>query len=337
MANNIFQSIGNLFSTAKNNVQSNVMSLRDRVNEFTRSIPLRIERETIRPKSNYLGQQVAKIAGINNPNPKRGLMNSLSDAKSKISFDYYNSPSQNQGFISPRSWTPPTGAVIMNTPKSTSVTSYQLPQTTVKITPRSVGSTTTSSTSTVKTIPNMIQGFTREGSGKDYYQQIIDAANVNNLNPAVLAGLLFQESGITPNAYNESYVRDKQGNLVKTMDRGMAQINSFYHPEITEQQAYDPNFAINWAAQQIAGNLGHFDNDINRALAAYNVGRGGANIRGPEVYGGGPRGQLYLNRLSRNLTPDLLQELGIKTGDIVSPPESYMTQKELADYYSRQS
>lgn len=173
-----------------------------------------------------------------------------------------------------------------------------------------------------------IEGFTRTGSGTQYYDSINKSSTENGLHPALLAGLLFQESGIengkvnSQPVYNENgqaVIDSKTGKQLISVDRGIAQINNIAHPEVTDAQANDPNFAIPWAAKEIAYNIKHFNGDVNRAIAAYNVGRGGANIQGPEVYGGGPKGQTYLNNLAQNLTPELQKYLGLKTGAIKSP------------------
>ena len=158
-------------------------------------------------------------------------------------------------------------------------------------------------TATPAPMADYLEGFVRKGSGSQYYDLIKQSAQKYNIHPALLAALLFQESGITPNAKNVGETGT---------DRGMAQINSRWHPDITDAQAYDPNFAIPWAAQTLSGNISHFG-DINRGVAAYNVGRGGASIKGPQPYGGGPKGQAYLDALTRNLDPELKKQLGLIT------------------------
>jgi soluble lytic murein transglycosylase-like protein len=148
-----------------------------------------------------------------------------------------------------------------------------------------------------------LEGFIRKGSGAQYYDLIKQSAQKYNIHPALLAALLFQESGIQPEAKNVGETGT---------DRGMAQINSRWNPDVTDEQAYDPNFAIPWAAKTLSGNIAHFG-DINRGVAAYNVGRGGASIKGPQPYGGGPKGQAYLDAMTRNLDPELKRQLGLIT------------------------
>lgn len=156
----------------------------------------------------------------------------------------------------------------------------------------------------------IIAGFIRDNVGEEYLQMILNASNERGIEPALLAAQLFQESGIDPNVPDVNGVT-KEGKPFRA--RGMGQIVDIYHPEVTDEQAKDPNFAINWTADRIKEDLGYFDNDYNRALAAHFVGRGGASIKGPAPYGGGPQGQDYIDRLSKNVEPDVLKKYGIKT------------------------
>lgn len=127
-------------------------------------------------------------------------------------------------------------------------------------------------------------------------------ARERNLDPNLLAALLMQESGYNPQAVG----------AVDKNDRGIAQINKLAFPNVTDEQAFDPQFAIAFAAKKLADDIAYFDN-VSRGIAAYNVGRGGANIKGPEKFGGGPKGQQYINNVSRNLSEDMIRKLGIIT------------------------
>lgn len=40
-------------------------------------------------------------------------------------------------------------------------------------------------------------------------------------------------------------------------DRGIVQINRKHHPEITDEQAFDPDWALNWAAKEISEGRGY--------------------------------------------------------------------------------
>jgi len=156
-----------------------------------------------------------------------------------------------------------------------------------------------------------IPGFSRmKLKNQDIHNMIVESAKEHNIDPALVAGVLFQESGIKPN------IEDRTGTLEsgqRYRDRGIAQINDIANPDITDEQARDPRFAIDFVARQLAGNLEHFGGDYNRALAAYNVGRGGAKSVGPTPSSLGPRGQDYLDRVSQNLSPELRKKYKIVT------------------------
>jgi len=136
-------------------------------------------------------------------------------------------------------------------------------------------------------------------------KQVINTSKKHSMRPELISAMLWQESGYKTDARN--------GTKETGIDRGIAQINSKAHPDVTDGQADDPEFAINWLGKEFASNLKHFDGDINRAIAAHNVGRGGANNKGDTPSGLGPRGQKYVDNVSRNLTKELRLKLGIKT------------------------
>lgn len=59
---------------------------------------------------------------------------------------------------------------------------------------------------------------------------------------------------------------------VDPRDRGLAQINSYWHPEVSDEEAFDPAFSISWAADYFANNLKALG-DLQAGIAAHNVGR----------------------------------------------------------------
>jgi len=134
----------------------------------------------------------------------------------------------------------------------------------------------------------------------DISNLVVKSAQENELDPALLASHLWTESGYNPKAFNNG-------------DYGIAQINLASHPDVTEEQANDPNFAIPFAAKLLKSKIDEFGGDYNRGIAAYNVGSGGASIKGPMPYGGGPKGQEYLDKVARNLSVDLIKKLNLKT------------------------
>lgn len=121
------------------------------------------------------------------------------------------------------------------------------------------------------------------------------------VDPNVFASLLFSEHGLqTTPGIN----RNADGSY----DRGIAQINTKQHPEVTDQQALDPNFAIPYAANLLGNHIKNLG-DINKGIAAYNVGEGGATANQGGV---GPMGQAYIDKIANGLSPSLLKKLGIK-------------------------
>lgn len=151
-----------------------------------------------------------------------------------------------------------------------------------------------------------IVGFTGGEVPSDLLSLIQRAAREKQINEALLSALLFQESRFNPGAL---------GGNQTSRDRGIAQINSVAYPGVTDEQAYDPSFAVPFAANLLRENIDRFGGDISRGVAAYNVGPGGASVTGPAPFGGGPRGQQYIDSIAQYLDPQTLQELGL----IVSP------------------
>jgi soluble lytic murein transglycosylase-like protein len=96
--------------------------------------------------------------------------------------------------------------------------------------------------------------------------QLVAAAEAKyGIPTGLLARIIAVESGWNPAAVNA----DKNG----TVDRGIAQINSV-HTDVTDAQAYNPQFAIPWAAAFLASwraKCGSWE----AAVAAYNLGHCG--------------------------------------------------------------
>jgi soluble lytic murein transglycosylase-like protein len=104
-----------------------------------------------------------------------------------------------------------------------------------------------------------------------FHDEIVAAANKYGIDPALLAGLVKQESGFNPNA--QSGVGAK--GLAQLMDataRGLGVSNPF-----------DPVQSLDGAANFLSGLLKQFHGDQSLALAAYNAGPGAV-----QKYGGIP-------------------------------------------------
>jgi hypothetical protein len=71
----------------------------------------------------------------------------------------------------------------------------------------------------------------------------------NTVDPALALRVAKCESGLNPKAINM--------NTDKSMDRGLFQINNKYHPEVTDEQAFDPSFATQFFCTAFkGGNVG---------------------------------------------------------------------------------
>jgi soluble lytic murein transglycosylase-like protein len=104
-----------------------------------------------------------------------------------------------------------------------------------------------------------------------YHDEIVAAANKYGIDPALLAGLVKQESGFNPHA--QSGVGAK--GLTQLMDatgQGLGVTNPF-----------DPTQSLDGGAKFLSGLLKEFHGDESLALAAYNAGPGAV-----KKYGGIP-------------------------------------------------
>lgn len=89
------------------------------------------------------------------------------------------------------------------------------------------------------------------------------AGATKGLPTGLLAGLIEIESGGNPNITHDN---------AHSIDRGIAQINNVAHPDVTNAQAYNPSFAIPWAANELSGLIGKCGSVVG-GLEAYNSGR----------------------------------------------------------------
>lgn len=97
---------------------------------------------------------------------------------------------------------------------------------------------------------------------EEYSQMIMDAANKYGVSASLIAGALEQESNFDPAADNGK-------------DRGIAQINRVAHPEITDAQAFDPKFSIDFIGKEFSRLTKSMGSEYD-AVRAYNAGESGA-------------------------------------------------------------
>lgn len=99
--------------------------------------------------------------------------------------------------------------------------------------------------------------------------KIIAASNKYGVPTAILSAQIKQESGFNPVARGLN--KDPKTGAIRSTDRGIAQINDYWHPEISNAQADNPDFAIDWMARNISGNYKK-TGSWAQALSIYNSG-----------------------------------------------------------------
>jgi soluble lytic murein transglycosylase-like protein len=95
-----------------------------------------------------------------------------------------------------------------------------------------------------------------------YAAQITAAAKANGLDPALLAGLIKQESGFNPNAGSGAGAR------------GLTQLMPATAAALGVTDVLDPQQSIEGGAKYLKRQLDAFGGDVTKALAAYNAGPG---------------------------------------------------------------
>jgi soluble lytic murein transglycosylase-like protein len=95
-----------------------------------------------------------------------------------------------------------------------------------------------------------------------YAAQITAAARANGLDPALLAGLIKQESGFNPNAGSGAGAR------------GLTQLMPATAAALGVTNVLDPQQSIEGGAKYLKRQLDAFGGDVTKALAAYNAGPG---------------------------------------------------------------
>jgi soluble lytic murein transglycosylase-like protein len=109
-------------------------------------------------------------------------------------------------------------------------------------------------------------------SASPYVPMIEAAAARRGISPNLLTAALARESA----NFRERYVR---GYHVDGTGRGMAGIDKGYHPEVSDEQAMDPEYSINWMANELAGLIRKHGGDAFSAVREYNGGPNFASER----------------------------------------------------------
>jgi soluble lytic murein transglycosylase-like protein len=124
---------------------------------------------------------------------------------------------------------------------------------------------TSDGTISLASVPTTTTGTTGSSSlpaGTPFAAQIEASAKRNGIDPALLAGLIKQESGFNPHAGSPAGAQGLT-QLMPGTARGLGVSNPF-----------DPAQSIEAGARYLKQQLDHFGGDVARALAAYNAGPG---------------------------------------------------------------
>jgi soluble lytic murein transglycosylase-like protein len=114
-------------------------------------------------------------------------------------------------------------------------------------------------------------GASQLPAGTPFGSEITAAAQRHGLDPALLAGLVKQESGFNPNAVSPAGAQ------------GLTQLMPGTAAGLGVSDPLDPAQALEGGAKYLREQLDRFGGDVTRALAAYNAGPGAV-----QRYGGVP-------------------------------------------------
>jgi hypothetical protein len=101
---------------------------------------------------------------------------------------------------------------------------------------------------------------------------ILASAAKHGVPAEILSAALARESANFKDKYVYGWHVDGTG-------RGIAGIDKVYHPEVSDAQAFDPNYSIDWMAIYLSGLIKKNKGDVYSALREYNGGPNFASMR----------------------------------------------------------
>jgi soluble lytic murein transglycosylase-like protein len=131
--------------------------------------------------------------------------------------------------------------------------------------------TATAANSPLASAASATSGASELPAGTPYAAEITAAAKRNGVDPALLAGLVKQESGFNPDAGSPAGAQ------------GLTQLMPATAASLGVSDVHDPAQALEGGAKYLRQQLDRFGGDVARALAAYNAGPGAV-----ERFGGVP-------------------------------------------------
>jgi len=148
-------------------------------------------------------------------------------------------------------------------------------------------------------------GVSELPAGTPYGAEITAAAKQNGLDPALLAGLIKQESGFNPNAGSGAGAK------------GLTQLMPGTAAGLGVTNLLDPVQSINGGAKYLKQQLDTFGGDVTKALAAYNAGPGAV-----QRFGGVPpyaETQNYVRIVQANAASFRTAPTGVQTAAAAAP------------------
>lgn len=147
-----------------------------------------------------------------------------------------------------------------------------------------------------------------------YYEIVVEESEKNDLDPALVYGVIRAESGFDPNAVSRAKARGLMQMTPQTFEWVQTMIPG--SEELTADDLFDPKVNIQFGCELLSLLLSHYENE-STAICAYNAGIGNVDswLENPEYSSDGvtldviPYGetQEYLKRVTQNR--DLYREL----------------------------